>query len=373
MVPPERQTAEVGSNGSMTTVTFRYRRKPGEGPVLMVSGFVQGGRDERLLHPVPGTDLVERSYDLPDDYLGTYLFWVGDEGLELPEPIDELMPFFYSQHGRPVPDPDNPDRLVYPVDPEHPGEPFVQSIVRGPASIAEPFVGAPLLGTLTEHRFGARRVWVHESVGITPDGPSPALMVVFDGGIYAHLMHTPEQVDALVSLGEFPPTVTVYCHFVSDEERNDELMCRDEFAAFVTDELVPWAGATWRCTDDPARTVVAGSSLGGLGATFMALRHPQRFGNVVAQSPSYWWHPDTPEQRNWMAEVWPQEGSTTTRCYVEMGDFEGQDDARQFVEVAARHGNDVVFERYSGGHDFLSWRATFPRALRWIAAGMPPA
>ena len=139
MAPPERQTAAVGSNGSMTTVTFRYRRKPGEGPVLMVSGFVQGGRDERLLHPVPGTDLVERSYDLPDDYLGTYLFWVGDEGLELPEPIDELMPFFYSQHGRPVPDPDNPDRLVYPVDPEHPGEPFVQSIVRGPASIAEPF------------------------------------------------------------------------------------------------------------------------------------------------------------------------------------------------------------------------------------------
>ena len=34
---------------------------------------------------------------------------------------------------------------------------------------------------------------------------------------------------------------------------------------------------------------------------------------------------------------------------------------------------DAVFERYSGGHDFLSWRATFPRALRWIAAGMPPA
>jgi enterochelin esterase-like enzyme len=71
------------------------------------------------------------------------------------------------------------------------------------------------------------------------------------------------------------------------------------FAAFVAGELVPWAVATWRCTDDPARTVVAGSSLGGLGATFMALRHPHRFGNVVAQSPSFWWHPDTPEQRNY--------------------------------------------------------------------------
>lgn len=363
----------MGSNGSVTSVTFRYRRRPGEGPVLMVAGFVQGGRDERMLHPVPGTDLVERTYELPDDYLGTYLFWVGNEGVELPEPIDELMPFFYSAHGRPLPDPDNPDRLVYPVDPEHPGEPFVQSIVRGPMSMPEPLVGASLLGTLSEHRVGDRRVWVHESVGITADGPPPALMVVFDGGIYAHLLHTPEQVDALVSLGEFPPTVTVYCHFVSDAERNDELMCREWFADFVADELVPWAAAAWRCTDDPARTVVAGSSLGGLGAAFLALRHSRRFGNVIAQSPSFWWHPTTPAEHNWLAEVWPQQASTSTRCYVEMGDFEDAQHAQRFVDVATDHGNDAVLEHFSGGHDFVCWRATFPRALRWVAAGMPPA
>jgi enterochelin esterase family protein len=363
----------MGSNESVTSVTFRYRRRPGEGPVLMVAGFVQGGRDERMLLPVPGTDLVERTYELPDDYLGTYLFWVGDEGVELPEPIDELMPFFYSAHGRPLPDPENPDRLVYPVDPEHPGEPFVQSIVRGPASMPEPFVGAPLLGTLSEHRVGERRVWVHESAGTDADGPPPALMVVLDGGVYAHLLHTPEQVDALVSQGEFPPAVTVYCHFVDDAARNDELLCRDGFADFVADELVPWAAGRWRFTTDPARTVVAGSSLGGLSATFLALRRPQRFGNVIAQSPSFWWHPAAPAEHNWMAEVWPQQESTSTRCYVEMGDFEDAQHARRFVDVATHHGNDAVLEHYSGGHDFVCWRATFPRALRWVAAGMPPA
>lgn len=355
----------------MQPVTFRYRRQPGEGPVLMVSGFVQGGRSARELYPVGGTGVVERTWELPDDYLGTYLFWVGKEGVEPPEEFDELLPFLYGDAGRPVPDPENDDRFVYPVDPEHPGEPFVQSIVRMPASIPEPLVGAPLLGTLSEHRLASallgdeRRVWVHESIGTEPDGPEPALMVVFDGGIYAHLLHTPEQVDALVAAGEFPPTVTLYCHFADDAARNAELQCRDDFAAFVADELVTWAAPRWRFTTDPQRTVVAGSSLGGLGATWMAFTHPERFGNVIAQSPSYWYHPQHPDHTNWLAERWPAEGPTSVRCYVEMGDLEQQDDARHFVDVVTRHGNDATFERYCGGHDFLAWRSTFPRALRW--------
>jgi enterochelin esterase-like enzyme len=371
---PERQNDSVQSNGFVQPVTFRYRRQPGDGPVLVVGGFVQGGRSARELYPVEGTDMVERTWELPDEYLGTYLFWVGNEGADPPEDFDDLLPFLYSDAGRPIPDPDNPDRFAYPVDPEHPGAPFVQSIVRMPKSISEPLVGAPLLGRLTEHRIASsimhdeRRVWVHESVGITPDGESPALMVVFDGGVYAHLLHTPEQVDALVAAGEFPATVTLYCHFASDDARNEELQCRDDFAEFVVDELVAWARGQWRFTDDPARTIVAGSSLGGLGATWMAFTRSDRFGNVIAQSPSYWYHPQHPERSNWLAERWPAEGPPTVRCYVEMGDLEQQDDARHFVEVARAHGNDATFERFSGGHDFLAWRSTFPRALRWIGA-----
>lgn len=360
------------SNDSVQKVTFRYRKRSGDGPVLMVAGFVQGGRSARELYPVDGSDVVERSWELPDDYLGTYVYWVGNEDADPPEPFDDLLPYLHGAAGRPVPDPDNPDRFVYPIDPERPGEPFVQSIVRMPNSIPEPLVGAPLLGVLTEHRFASehlgdeRRVWVHESIGTGPDGEAPALMVVFDGGVYAHLLHTPEQVDALVTNGEFPPTITLYVHSASDAARNEELQCRRDFAAFVVEELVPWAARRWRFTGDPARTVVAGSSLGGLGATWMAFAHPERFGNVIAQSPSYWYHPENPDRTNWLAERWPSEGPREVRCYVEMGDVEQQDDARHFVEVLRRHGNEATFERYCGGHDFLAWRSTFPRALRWV-------
>jgi len=342
--------------------------------VLMVAGFVQGGRSARELYPVDGTDVVARTWDLPDDYLGTYVFWVGNEDADPPEAFDELLPYLHGAAGRPIADPSNPDRLVYPVDPDRPGEPFVQSIVRMPGSIPEPLVGVPLLGRLTEHRVSGRnspverRVWVHESVGCASSAVEPVLMLVFDGGVYAHLLHTPEQVDALVGSGEFPPTVTLYCHFSDDAARNSELQCDEGFTAFVVDELLPWAAARWSFTDDPARTVVAGASLGGLCATWMALTHPERFGNVIAQSPSHWYHPNHPTRTNWMAERWETEGPVNVRCYVEMGDLEQQDDARRFVDVARRRGNDATFERYSGGHDFLAWRSTFPRALRWVGA-----
>lgn len=362
----------VVSNGRVQSVTFRYRRRAGEGPVLMISGFAAGGRSARELHPVPGTDLVERTWEIPDDYLGTYVFWVGDEHADPPEDFDQLLQYIHGGAGVARPDPDNPDRLVYPVDPQSPGEPFVQSVLRMPHSVPEPFLGAPLLGELTEHRVHSstsgheRRVWVHQSVGVEPEGPPPVLMLVFDGGVYAHLMHTPEQVDALVAAGQFPPAVTLYCHYVDDASRNQELACRDDFASFVVDELLPWARAHWRFTDDPRRTVVAGSSMGGLASAWMALRHPHVFGNVIAQSPSFWWHPQHPEHRNFMATEWAERGPRDATVYVEMGDFEDSADANDFVAAAGRRGTRVVLERFCGGHDFVAWRATFARALRWL-------
>jgi enterochelin esterase family protein len=100
----------------------------------------------------------------------------------------------------------------------------------------------------------------------------------------------------------------------------------------------------------------------------MALTHPERFGNVIANSPSFGWHPEGPAYANWLAEQWSLRGPTATRLYVEMGDFEDTAPPEQFVAMALSHGNDAVFERFCGGHDYLSWRATFPRALRWLGS-----
>lgn len=379
----------IERHGDEILATLVRRPAEGEGETLVVSGFVKDGYSPRVLHR--HGDVDARTWRLPADYLGTYLFWVGAPGLQYPESFEELLPVLYGPDGRPLPDPANDDRFVYPVDPERPAPPFVQSVLRGPDAPAEPFLGAPMLGRLTEHRLRSslvgdeRRVWVHESVGADAAVEPPALMVVFDGGVYAHLMHTPEQVDALVAAGELPPTITLYCHFADDASRNRELACRPEFADFVVDELAPWAAAQWRFTDDPARSIVVGSSLGGLSAGWLGFRHPDRFRNVVAVSVPWGWWPEADDPRaeaphgdgGWLAAQWAERGPRDTVLYTEIGRFEtglGPDGVsavehtHRFVRQLRALGVDVDEQRYSGGHDFLCWRATFARALRSIVA-----
>lgn len=51
---------------------------------------------------------------------------------------------------------------------------------------------------------------------------------------------------------------------------------------------MPWAREQG-LSATASRTVVAGSSYGGLASAYMGLMHPELFGNVLSLSGSYWW------------------------------------------------------------------------------------
>ncbi|MFI5909626.1 alpha/beta hydrolase [Dactylosporangium sp. NPDC051541] len=53
---------------------------------------------------------------------------------------------------------------------------------------------------------------------------------------------------------------------------------------FIAEELPRTARALFRLSDDPAKTFVAGLSMGGYGAFKLALRHPDRFGAAASLS-----------------------------------------------------------------------------------------
>jgi putative tributyrin esterase len=53
---------------------------------------------------------------------------------------------------------------------------------------------------------------------------------------------------------------------------------------FIAEELPRVARGFFHLTDDPARTFVAGLSMGGYGAFKLALRHPDRFGAAASLS-----------------------------------------------------------------------------------------
>ncbi len=64
----------------------------------------------------------------------------------------------------------------------------------------------------------------------------------------------------------------------------------DAFPKLLADELMPQL-AEMGIQAPASHTIIAGSSYGGLGATWNALQHPEVFGNVISMSGSYWWAP----------------------------------------------------------------------------------
>jgi enterochelin esterase family protein len=163
---------------------------------------------------------------------------------------------------------------------------------------------------------------------------------------------------------------------------DQDLSCSEPFGAFVINDLVPWVPAEYRVSEEPARTIVVGLSLGGLMASYCSLRHPEVFGNVLSQSGSYQWYPgglepddrDMPDgEPGWLTRQFVAAPRRTVRFYLEIGRFEdggfvsGLAETRRFRDVLEAKGYSVHYSEFCGGHDYVSWRGSFADGLMALA------
>ena len=64
------------------------------------------------------------------------------------------------------------------------------------------------------------------------------------------------------------------------------------FSDFLSETLVPYIRENYNVYDDARHTAIAGMSLSGLEAFYIAMEHPDLFGTVGALSPSFWMYDD---------------------------------------------------------------------------------
>jgi enterochelin esterase-like enzyme len=134
-----------------------------------------------------------------------------------------------------------------------------------------------------------RRIWVYTPAGYpgsTLTGYD--LIVAFDGADYRDTIPLPMILDTLTAGRHVPPFVAVMVDDSSGAVRLNDLANRARFVDFLAAQLVPWVRRGWNVTTDPGRTIITGSSAGGLAAANAALAHPELFGNVLAQSGAFW-------------------------------------------------------------------------------------
>ncbi|MNP48677.1 Enterochelin esterase [compost metagenome] len=132
----------------------------------------------------------------------------------------------------------------------------------------------------------------------------------------------------------------------------------------MAEELMPWARRQG-LSASAASTVIAGSSYGGLAASYLGLMHPELFGNVLSLSGSYWWAKDG-EEPGWLTREYVKAPPRPLRFYLQAGLFEGPtilDTHRHLRDVLRAKGYAVEAVEYPAGHDYLQWRGSLPCGL----------
>jgi predicted alpha/beta superfamily hydrolase len=155
----------------------------------------------------------------------------------------------------------------------------------------------------------------------------------------------------------------------------------DQYLKFVVEELLPLMNGltspvvlSGRLVSDPAKTTLAGSSLGGLITAYAGVKKPDVFGRIGIFSPSTWW-----DGRYILSAVKASVGKPS-RVYVDSGDGggEGGDDwmntaelAKTYRDIGFRDGANLQYVlEPMATHNEDAWARRLPAALRFLLAGL---
>ena len=345
-------------------VTFLWRGDA-DVPAVVVAGYALGpDRSKNMLEKLPGTDLWVRTRVLPADLRMVYGFAVNPARPSVGPPAAWRR------------DPLNPRTFVFPKDPDSTaGEDLAASLLELPEAAPQPWIkkvtGRPE-GRIERFRLKSeilkneRRIFVYTPPGYDPKGAPYALLVVFDGREYVGQVGTPVTLDNLIAEKRIPPTVAVFVDNANPFSRGKELGDYPPMAEFLARELRPWIRAHWRVSDDPARAAIAGSSSGGIAAACAALRHPEIFGNVLAQSGAYFDDAEGPIGDEWIFRYLIGQPRLPIRFSLDVGRYAplfSINASRELRNVLEAKGYTVHYTEFAGGHDYSQWRGTLADGL----------
>ncbi|MGS0892510.1 alpha/beta hydrolase-fold protein [Burkholderia stagnalis] len=367
-----------------TDATIARGLNPPDEPTRLVTFLWRGARDNvrvlgspsgehDALRRLPGSDVWYRSYIVPATTRLSYLLAPDVPELDLDDGARRRAILATAQR-----DPLDPHTFMdRDLDP-YQGKSVLELRDAPPQPWIAARAGVPA-GTLSAHRFAStvlgntRDVYVYRPAGYRADDPLRALVVVFDAHAYVGTVPTPTILDNLIAEGRVPRTAAIVIGNPDGATRGRELPPNPAFARFLAEELMPWARGEG-VSAPASRTVIAGSSYGGLASAYAALRHPELFGNVLSQSGSFWWAPAQGDARTraagWLTREYAARERLPVRFYLESGRFE-DGKGPNAIGATSRHLRDVLHARgyavryasTASGHDYLHWRGSLACGL----------
>jgi glucan 1,4-alpha-glucosidase len=198
--------------------------------------------------------------------------------------------------------------------------------------------------------FGEKRSVTVYAVMLSATEPNPQrVMYIHDGGDYVKRAKAVEVWSNLVSEKRVRPFIMV---FLDPKDRMKEYRANDQWANFVANEVAPEIDRRYSTVKDRDGRAVIGASLGGITSLNIALRHPDKFSRIGAQSASFW--VDNERVVKGLEKL--DAAKTKFKFYIDDGLFEGVDDSRRVNVMLRAKGYPVTYIEGQTGHNWTSWR-----------------
>ncbi|MEM7734184.1 MAG: alpha/beta hydrolase-fold protein [Deinococcota bacterium] len=303
-------------------------------------------------NPQPVTEHVRQTatwhVDLPDDVYFEYAF-IDAQGEQRPDPNND-------RHA------DNP---WFPAARVITG-PSYEPDTYAALTLSEAYVsklGTVVRGRIESQQLGARRRYTT----YTPQGyEGTALPTIYlqDGVAYYRYAKLQVVLEALIQQENLRPAHLVFIEPVS---RNTDYSFNQAYWRFVTDELVPDVERQLNCTNE---RVAMGASLGGFVSACIAWQNPDMFSTVITQSGAFLGtleHKDAYKSKeSWLLETLKDNDAKPLRWYLSCGTMDWLTDInRQMADVLQSKGYEVIHTESTSGHNWVTWKNDFARALRF--------
>lgn len=196
------------------------------------------------------------------------------------------------------------------------------------------------------------------------------VLVLNDGFEYINILSAQNVLDNLIAKKQIPPIIAVFVHATKDRAEN--LKCNDDFSAFLACEVMDYLKDRFNVSNNPEKNIIGGYSLGGLAASYTALKYSNKFGNVLSQSGSYWYKRDKYNLKDklWIEDEFGKFKKLSINFYINVGVIEPKismiDTNIKFSESLQKLGYKVKFETFGSGHDYLCWGETLAYGLKYL-------
>lgn len=278
---------EIEGDNKNVMVTFIYKAKEKIKNVVISGAFPSYRYSENIMDQLLDSNLWYKTYKVRNDIKFAYNYSVNDA-------LDDD---YEKRYGNFILDEFNPNIIVFPKDEEDEEDiEEKKSLVKLSNVEADIWTSAmdhSNKGNIDLHRFksnilnNSRRVWVYKPYEYEENNEKNNLIILTDGFMHINTLNAINVLDNLMYRDLIPKSVCVFVD--SNNNRVEELALNKNYGEFITNEILPWVYSNYNVTTESEKTIIGGVSLGALAASYIAITFPNIFGNVIAQSGSFFW------------------------------------------------------------------------------------